>query len=38
MHRCHDAAVRTTLDLPDDLHRWARAIALIQRGPGQGTH
>jgi Arc/MetJ family transcription regulator len=27
MHRCYDAIVRTTIDLPDDLHRQAMSIA-----------
>lgn len=27
MHRCHDDSVRTTIDIPDDLHRQALAIA-----------
>jgi hypothetical protein len=27
MSRCYDAAVRTTIDLPDDLHRLARQLA-----------
>jgi DNA recombination-dependent growth factor C len=27
MHRCYDLAVRTTIDLPDDLHKQALAIA-----------
>ena len=27
MRRCYDARVRTTIDLPDDVHRQAVAIA-----------
>ena len=27
MRRCHDGAMRTTVDLPDDLHAQAVAIA-----------
>lgn len=27
MHRCYDAVVRTTVDIPDDLHAQAVAIA-----------
>lgn len=27
MCRCYDAVMRTTVDLPDDLHRQVRAIA-----------
>jgi hypothetical protein len=27
MHRCYDDVVRTTIDLPEDLHRQAQAIA-----------
>ena len=27
MHRCYDAAMRTTIDLPDDLHELARQLA-----------
>ena len=27
MQRCYDAAVRTTIDLPEDLHRQALSIA-----------
>ena len=27
MHSCYAAAVRTTIDLPDDLHRQALSIA-----------
>lgn len=27
MHRCYDEGMRTTIDLPDDLHRQALSIA-----------
>jgi predicted transcriptional regulator len=27
MHRCYDVIVRTTVDLPDDLHKQVQAIA-----------
>lgn len=27
MHRCYDVLVRTTIDLPEDLHKQAQAIA-----------
>lgn len=27
MHRCYDANMRTTIDLPEDLHRQALSIA-----------
>jgi hypothetical protein len=27
MQRCYDACMRTTIDLPDDLHRQALSIA-----------
>lgn len=31
MRRCYAALVRTTIDLPDDLHRMATAIARDRR-------
>ncbi len=27
MHRCYDVPMRTTIDLPDDVHRQAQSIA-----------